>query len=315
MAVNLTGLTTYVEQNANQLISKASLGAPSLKYFNVQTGVKGKTAINLLNTTISLGNGRACGWNEAGVSKVTQREINPWVAKINQSFCDKAMIDYFLNAEVNIAAGRATLPAEEAFIADVIKGANEAVEDAVWNGVTIGGVKYNGLLDILAAEGVVQATVGATQFETVKNVYKAIPAAVLKDSAIFMGIDAYRELVMELVEKNLYHHPAYDNADVFEMVLPGTATKIIGVPGLNGKGATVALPLSETVYGVDMQNDQEVFKFWYSDDNQEFRLAINFNGGVQVAFLDNCVIAKAVVVDDDTPSGDETPTEGEDDEV
>lgn len=293
MAVNLTGLTTYVDQNANELIAKASLGAPSLKYFRLQTGVKGKTAINVLNTTITLGNGRACGWNEAGESKVSQREINPWVAKINQSFCDKAMIDYFLNAEVNIAAGRANLPAEEAFIADVVKGANEAVENAVWNGVTIGGTKYDGLLDILAGEAVVKATVGATQFDTVKNVYKAIPAAVLKDSAIFMGVDAYRELVMELVEKNLFHHEAKDNADTFEMILPGTATKIVGVPGLNGKGATVALPLSETVYGVDMQNDQEVFKFWYSDDNQEFRLAINFNGGVQVAFLDNAVIAKA----------------------
>lgn len=292
MAVNLSGLTTYVEQNANQLLSKASLGAPSIKYFMVQTGVKGKTAINVLNTTIQLGNGRACGWNEAGESKVTQREINPWVAKINQSFCDKAMIDYFLNAEVNIAAGRAQLPAEETFIADVIKGVNEAVENAVWNGVTIGGTKYDGLIDILGGAGVNQAAYAGTMYETVQNVYKAIPAAVLKDSAIFMGVDDYRTLVLELVDKNLYHHPAADNAETFEMVLPGTATKIVGVPGLVGKHTVAALPLSETVYGVDMQNDRETFKFWYSDDNQEFRLAINFNGGVQVAFLDNCVIAK-----------------------
>ena len=107
-----------------------------------------------------------------------------------------------------------------------------------------------------------------------------------------MGVDKYRDLVMELVEKNLFHYPANDNADVFEMVLPGTSTKVIGVPGLNGKDNIVALPLSETVYGVDMQNDQEEFRFWYSDDNQEYRLAINFNGGVQVAFLDNCVLAE-----------------------
>lgn len=293
MAVNLTALTTYVDQNANDLIAKASLGAPSIKYFRLQTGVKGQTMINVLNTTVSLGNGKACGWNEAGESKVSQRKLNPWNAKVNQSFCDKAMIDYFMNSEVNIAAGRQNLPFEEQFVADVIKGVNEEVEKAVWQGITIAGTKYDGLLDILAGEGVVKATVGATQFDTVKNVYKAIPAAVLKDTAIFMGIDAYRDLVMELVDKNLYHHPANDNADTFEMVLPGTATKIIGVPGLNGTGAAVALPLSETVYGVDMQDDKETFKFWYSDDNQEFRLAINFNGAVQVAFLDNAVIAKA----------------------
>lgn len=290
MAVNLSGLTTYVEQNANGLIAKASLGAPSLKYFKLQTGVKGKTTINVLDTTISLGNGKACGWNEAGESKITQRTINPWFAKVNRSFCDKAMADYFMNAEVNIAAGRQALPFEEAFIADVVKGVNEEVEKAVWQGVTIGGTKYEGLIDILAGATKVELTENV--YDTVKAVYKAIPAAVLKDTAIFMGVDKYRDLVMELVEKNLYHYPANDNADVFEMVLPGTATKVIGVPGLNGKDNVVALPLTETVYGVDLQNDQEVFKFWYSDDNQEFRLAINFNGGVQVAFLDNCVIAE-----------------------
>lgn len=290
MSVNLTGLTTYVEQNTDNLVAKASLGAPSLKYFTLQTGVKGETAINVLDTTISLGNGKACGWNESGETKVSQRTIKPWVAKVNRSFCDKAMVDYFMNAEVNIAAGRQTLPFEEKFIADVIKGVNEEVEKAVWQGTTIGGTKYNGLLDILA--GATKVELDTTVFGTVKKVYKAIPAAVLTDSAIFMGVDKYRDLVMELVEKNLYHYNVNDNADVFEMVLPGTSTKVIGVPGLNGKDNVVALPLSETIYGVDMQNDKEEFKFWYSDDNQEFRLAINFNGGVQVAFLDNCVIAE-----------------------
>lgn len=290
MSVTLTGLTTYVEQNTDNLIAKASLGAPSLKYFTLQTGVKGETAINVLDTTISLGNGKACGWNESGETKVSQRTIKPWVAKVNRSFCDKAMVDYFMNAEVNIAAGRQTLPFEEKFIADVIKGVNEEVEKAVWQGTTIGGTKYNGLLDILA--GATKVELDTTVFGTVKKVYKAIPAAVLTDSAIFMGVDKYRDLVMELVEKNLYHYNVNDNADVFEMVLPGTSTKVIGVPGLNGKDNVVALPLSETIYGVDMQNDKEEFKFWYSDDNQEFRLAINFNGGVQVAFLDNCVIAE-----------------------
>lgn len=290
MAVNLSGLTTYVEQNANGLIAKASLGAPSIKYFKLQTGVKGQTAINVLNTTITLGNGKACGWTETGESKVSQRVINPWFVKINRSFCDKAMVDYFMNAEVNVAAGRATLPFEEQFVSDVVKGVNEEVEKAVWQGVNIGGTKYDGLLDILANATKVDA--GSTVYDTVKNVYKAIPASVLTDSAIFLGVDKYRELVLELVEKNLYNYKTEDNADTFELILPGTATKIIGVPGLNGTDKVAGLPLSETVYGVDMQNDQETFKFWYSDDNQEFRLAINFNGGVQVAFLDNCVLAE-----------------------
>ena len=291
MAVNLSGLSTYVETNKTELIAKASLGAPSLKYFKIQSGVKGETMINVLNTTISLGNGKACGWTEAGESKISQRKIKPWTAKVNRSFCDKAMLDYFMNSEVNVAAGREQLPFEQQFVADVIKGCNEEVEKAVWQGITIGGVKYDGLLDILTGATKVAAVEGSV-FGTVKAVYKAIPAASLTDTNIFMGVDQYRDLVMELVEKNLYHYPANDNADVFELVLPGTNTKVCGVPGLNGTSKVAALALGETVYGVDMVDDAENFAFWYSADNQEFRLAINFNGGVQVAFLDNAVLAE-----------------------
>jgi hypothetical protein len=201
------------------------------------------------------------------------------------------MADYFMNSEVNIAAGRQALPFEEQFVADVVKGCNEEVEKAIWQGITIGGTKYDGLVDILA--GATKVAAAETVFATVKAVYKAIPAATLAGTNIFMGVDQYRDLVMELVEKNLYNYPVTDNADVFEMTLPGTATKIVGVPGLNGTEKIAALPLDETVYGVDMQNDQEVFKFWYSDDNQEFRLAIGFSAGVQFAFPDQVTWAKA----------------------
>lgn len=290
MAVNLTELTNYVEQNANQLVSKASLGAPSIKYFKLQTGVKGPVQINVLNTSIELGNGKACGFTDAGESKISQRKLNPWNAKVNRSFCHRAMVDYFMASEINIAAGREQLPFAEQFCADIVKGVNEEVEKAVWNGITIGGTKYDGLLDVLADAKTVG--VGDTIYDTVKNVYRAIPAEVLADSAIFLGVDSYQSLVLDFVEKNLYNWKTVDNAPEFVMTLPGTNTRIIGVPGLVGKGEVVALPLSETVYGVDMQDDAETFRFKYSEDNDEFRLMLNFNGSVQVAYPDHCVVAR-----------------------
>ena len=47
------------------------------------------------------------------------------------------------------------------------------------------------------------------------------------------------------------------------------------------------------VYGVDLAGDEEKFELWYSQDNREFRLAIEFNAGVQVAYPDAVVLAKA----------------------
>ena len=279
--VNLSQLSVYVDENKLDLIRKSVLGAKTTDYLNLQTGVIGKTKINLLDTTVQFGDGSACGWNEAGTSTITQREINPASIKVNMSFCDKAMQKYFMNHQIAVAAGRSTLPFEEQFIAGVVEGVGKKLEDAIWNGVTINEVHYDGFVQIVTR----QATAGSTVYDSVRNLYNGIPSASLMDTVIFIGIDGFRSLAGELTAKNLYHYdPKVDEA--FEMILPGTTTKVIGVPGLDGSNKAYAINTKHAFYGTDMQNDNETFDFWYSKDNQEFRLAINFVEGVQVAFPD-----------------------------
>jgi hypothetical protein len=208
------------------------------------------------------------------------------------SFCDKAMAKYFMNYEVNMAAGRANLPFEEAFVADVVEKTNAKLDDIIWNGVTVGGTKYNGYLDILTEASIEKQETGATVYESVKNVYNAIPANVLDKAVIFVGVDTYRSLVGELVEKNLYHYDVKVD-EALEFILPGTITKVVAVPGLNGKNAIVAGNPEHMFYGTDMTGDDEEFKMWYSDDNQEFRLNIGFSAGVQFAFPSEVAWANA----------------------
>lgn len=291
MAINISALPDYVEQNKIGLISKAVLGARTLEYVNIQTGVVGKTAINLLNTEVELGDGSTCGWNEAGESTLSQRKIEPAILKVNMSFCDKEMSKTFASYQVKAAAGRANLPFEQSFIEDVVKNTNAKLDGIIWKGVEIGGTNYKGFIDLLA-EGAKDAGVGESVYGSFLNVYKNIPAEVLDKAVIFTGMDTYRDLVMELTAKNLYHYnPSVDPA--YETVLPGTTTKVVAVTGLNGENKIVAANPEHMFYGTDMVNDDEVFKFWYSDDNQEFRLAIGFSAGVQFAFPDQVVYAQA----------------------
>lgn len=297
MAVNLSALTAYVDEQKIGLIRKSALGARTLDYVNIQTGVVGPTAVNLLNTNVVFGDGGSCGWNEAGASIVSQRQIVPALLKVNMSFCDKAMAKYFMNYEVNMAAGRANLPFEEAFVADVVEKTNAQLDNIIWNGVTVSNTKYNGYLDILTAASIAKQATGATVYDSFINVYKAIPASIIDKAVIFTGMDTYRDLVMELTMKNLYHHNPEVN-EGFEFYLPGTTTRVVAVPGLNGKNAIVAGNPEHMFYGTDMTGDDETFKLWYSDDNQEFRLAIGFAAGVQFAFPDQVAWADAKTVED-----------------
>lgn len=291
MAVNLDSLSVYVDQNKLDLIRKTVLGPKTIGYLNLQTGVKGKTKINLLETTVTFGDGTSCGFTDNANTKLSQREIDPASIKINATFCDKKMQKYFMNHQVTVAAGRSTLPFEEHFVNSLVESTGAELEKAIWNGVEIGGTHYKGFLDFATEYTTVSKAASETAYEMIRKGYDAIPSASLADTVIFLGIDKYRELAGELTAKNLYHYdPKVDEA--FEMILPGTTTKVVGVPGLDGTNYGLALNVKHAFYGTDMEGDEEVFDLWYSKDNQEWRAAIDFVFGVQVAFPNENVIIK-----------------------
>ena len=125
-----------------------------------------------------------------------------------------------------------------------------------------------------------------------KRVYNALPARVVdkQDTVIFVSNSLYREFINELVASNLYHFsPDYGQG---EYPLPGTSIRVIAVSGLDGTNKIVAGRLSNFFYGVDAEDDKDTLDLWYSKDNQEFRLAVNFAVSTQVALPDEIVLSK-----------------------
>lgn len=295
----MTSLTSYVEQRRLPLIKEAVLKAKSASLFNLQTDIKTSAALNLLSTAIQFGDGLACGWDEAGTQTLSQRILATGNIKINMAYCDKEMLKYWTQYQVRVAAGQKTLPFEEDFVNAVVENVKAAIETAIWQGDTASetnNLKYfDGLLKILKdAAGTVDVTItGTSAYDDIMAVYNAIPEKVLDGASILVGSDTFRKFIQELVAKNYYHYSG-ENLNG-EIMLPGSQVKVIAVNGLNGTDKIVAGQLDKNFfYGCDMMNDEEKFELWYSQDFREFRLAIEFNAGVQVAFPDEVVLgAKA----------------------
>lgn len=274
------------------------MGAKSAKLFTLETDVKDSKALTLLATDVAFGDGGSCGWDDAGSQTLSQRIIKVGKLKVNMSFCEREMLSKWMGSEVRVAAGAESLPFEETFTSELINSINEAVETAIYQGDTASSnanlKHFDGLLKILGAEaGVVDvdAASESTALDKVREVYYAIPekAFTRGEVVILVGMDTFRGLVGNMVDKNLYHYnPGTPEGEV---VLPGTNCRVIGVNGLNGTKKAIAASLKNIYFGTDMLNDMETFKLWYSDDNQEFRLAVKFNAGVQVAFPDEVVLA------------------------
>lgn len=289
----VTSLPAYVEQNRGELIAKAVLGARTASIINYQTGIKTSAAINLLSTDVQFQDGADCGFNAAGSQELSQRIIETGLVKVNMEYCDKNLLKAYTQREVVIAADENAMPFEEKFVGDVLANIKAALEKAIWAGDKASEDanlnKFDGLLKILAADGAIAATGSKSDvFAALQDVLVKLPATALKeDTRIFVGDDTYMRLVNELVNKNLYHYSG-ENSN-YEIVLPGTTIRVTAVEGLNGTDKIVAGRASNFVYGTDLEGSEERFDFWFSDD-RTFRLAVEFNAGVQVAFPDEVVL-------------------------
>ena len=268
----------------------------STSLFKVQTGVKAETAINLLDTELTFQDGKDCGWNPTTEQTISQRTIVPGFVKVEAAYCQKTFYNTFASHLTNVAAGREVLPFEEYFIEDVIRNIGKTLELAIWQGDTESDNenlnKFDGLFKIINAEAEV-TNVGADQdsmLDRVWAVYEAIPEETLFDTVIYMNNANFRKLVKELVDANMYHYER--NVDEsLDIILPGTMTHVKAVSGMSGVDEIVALNPNHVVYGVDLESDAETFHFWFSTDNDEFRLRVEFAAGVQIALPNEVIVS------------------------
>ena len=296
----INSLPAYIDEQRLPLIAKAVYGARTADLLTLIADVKTKTALNLISTDVVFGDGASCGWDDQGTVTLSQRYIDPAYLKVNMSFCDKELLGKWASYQVRLTAGKETLPFEEDFVNGVLEGVSQAVEKMIWQGKKADGNAFDGFLQILDNEGTAKSVVvaaGTGAYEAIKAVYNAIPSEIVmkEDTVIFVSEGTYRNFISDLVAANLYHfNPDYTDG---AYMLPGTNVRVIAVGGLNnskvaGEDRIVAGRLSNMFYGVSAEDDDQAFNLWHSSDNQEFRLAINFAAGVNVAYPSEMVISK-----------------------
>lgn len=292
---NVNSLPEYVEQNKGELIAKTVFGPVTVDNVTIQTGLKGKTAINLIDTDVTFSDGKTCGFNADGETRLSQRYINPKHVKVQNEWCDKDLLGKYAEYEVVSAATGKKLPFEAEIMDQIIKKVQAGIETTIWdgfNGAADTGGEGEGLYSILINEVDTSLKTagydGTNAWQLVNNAYLKLPTNVLgaDDLVLYASVDLFEHLVLELVTKNLYHYNPNDKAG--EITMPGTGVKIVRCPGM-GAGqhkdlVAVFARKSNVFYGIDLDNDATDIDFWYSKDTRTFRSSIEFVIGMQIAF-------------------------------
>lgn len=290
MAINVNALPEYIEVNKDELFVKAVAGTKTLDYIEVMGGVKGKAALNYLDSTIVLGDGENCGWNPQGEDTFSQKYIETKLIAINKEFCWKTLRNKWLNYDLSIAAGRETLPFEQKIAESNMAAIKKEVEKMVWQGnKTVG---LDGLLAQMAAdEAVVKVTGGTDTVEKVEAVIDAIPGAALEKGVnVFLSWTDFRAYVAAKNASCCGNMPIIDAA-VAELVYAGDSRiKLVPVAGLEGTGKIVAATYDALVYGTDIEDADAIYRMWFDEKEDKFMFKVLFNAGTAVKYSDEVVL-------------------------
>lgn len=306
MSYNLLGLTAYVDEQRLPLITRAIFQARTASVLTKQVGIKSAADLNLMDTTAFFQSGESCGWNPSGSTAFTQRQLTVGKIKIQEALCPRQLENFWMQTQLTAGSNYESVPFEQAYTDLKVAKIAADLETAIWQGDTVSSNtnaqtnKFDGFLKLLnAASGsVVSGNVaGVTGSINTGNaiaifdqIFTRIPVAIIDrtDLVAFCGWDTFRTLLNALKAEN-YFHFAPDGAGAGEFTYPGSNFKIMAVNGLNGTNRIVTSFAGNMFYGTDLISDEESFKIWYSQDNDEIRYQAAFKAGVQFAYPEQIV--------------------------
>lgn len=291
-SLNLNTLPEYVEQNRDQLFVKATLGAKTLDYIEVMTGVKHKEALNYLDSEVVV-KGAACGWEPDGSDTISQKFIEVNLAEVEKEYCYLDFKRYFMNYQLAWEAGRETLPFEEKFAESNANRIKDAVEEGIWQGIS--GVD-KGFIARFAEESA--ATVSVESGETVSSRIDALVAALnagmlKKGVNIFMSATDFRNYVLEANSTCCANRPMLDAASESIVYAGDSRIKLIPVLGLEGTGAIVAATSDALVYGTDIEDADSTIDIFFDKKEQKFNLRALWAMGTAIKYIDEVVYSIA----------------------
>ena len=299
MAFNVSTLPAYVQDNKDLLLKNFALVGGTRSRISIQTGVKHSAHLNFMEVAPTLQDGAGCAFTNAGEVSLTQRTIETAAIKINLDLCPKTLRGKYAEYLIQMNAAEHELPFEAYIMEGVTNVLAKKIETLMWQGDKSKSADANlkwvdGFLKIAAGESEVKDVTITTDsiYGAIAKVYAELPDEVIERGAeIYVSPANYRKFMMEMVEKNFFHYAGAVEAAPTEFYFPGTSAKVVMTAGLTGVNDKIVGTFAKNLfYGCDMENDEEVIEIWWSQDDRNFKLAAEWNSGVQIAFPNMVVV-------------------------
>jgi hypothetical protein len=307
MALNVNGLTAYVDQVKMDLIKKMILGGRSTSFLTVQPGIKSAASINLLSSNLVAQAG-SCGFNDEGETILTQNTLNVCPLKVNESICIDTLEQYYTQVMLQPGSYDTDFGFEQIYTEEKVSQVSSLIDTLIWQGntsvtgqtglcdgfITLANTTYSGSV-VDGNVSNVTAITAANIISIVDEAVQVIPTNIIAEDDLYLycGYDFARLYFTALRNANLYNYPSVETgANDFMITIPSSNVKLVAVKGLTGTNKFFISTKSNLYFGTDLLEDYENLQIFYSMDFQEVRVVAKWKSGVNAAFWDYVVYFK-----------------------
>jgi len=295
MGFSVGGLGNYTIENPQQLIwEKVYSVGDTMKYMQVQTGIKSSEKINILDVD-AYWQAQGCSRTSSGTATFTQATLTVGKIAIELDLCDRDLETKYTQLRLK-AGGQYE---DEAFYNEIVNlllaKTNKRLETAIWKGDTaVTGnpflKHFDGLIkQVNAASGTTTISGTAWSSANSRTVIQAINTSVAANVNVYSGGTTLRYFMspamaldyrQKLITDNLYHM----NATSGPLKAEGSNIEIVEVAGLAGTNYIYALESENMFFGTDMENEVDKLRAWYDPNDMLFKIHGEFKACTNIAF-------------------------------
>lgn len=295
MAFDIANISSYVDENSYDLISKAILETNLTPIFNVRVGLESKNVdIPVLENDFIIQDGDSCGWNASGDTTFTQIRMGLDNLKVNMEFCPQTLRDTFLSKAMSSGALQENLSFEELLANDLVARLQKKNEELIMQGR--GSIK--GIEDfIVNTAGAVKITASTWTTSNAIDKANAMFLAMTGDTSLrddlvlIVSPATFKTIKVALVEQNLYHFsPQSTGSQGGEsLFLPGIDVEVRATSGLSNANRKYLVSKQDLYMGTSLTSDFEQFRLFYDQGDDVIKGMFRWRLGVAVNNIDGCV--------------------------
>lgn len=316
MALDLSGLAAYVEENSQPLIQSAILSPKVLDYVTKWENVKSTVQLPTLESTVPYQAGASCNSvTTSGTTTIGKVQLATSAIEFAESICINDLEAYFTQKYLPKGANVDTF----SILQDILnrKLAKVAIqnEQLIFQGKTTYTnstvlKQINGFISTIDTAGTaVTATATTWSLANARTImeeiiFQKIPNAIIGNSPVVMiGQDNFRTLLQKLWVDNLFaFSPQGNEQGAMEFTYPGTNVKVVAFAGLNSdtpvdtgalpsavKNRIIVATKDNLHVGMDLASDSSNIETWYEKKERKLYIYGRFRLGVQATNINQIV--------------------------